>query len=249
MRTNGSTGRMLMKPSWYSMEGHGRFHDFLNLLHAPYTFWHLSYVLLGIALSPQIFVDRSVATIVAFFLGLGIGAHALDETMGNPLKTKLPKPTLYAIGLSALGSAVVIGLYYVITLSILLIGFVAVESFFAIAYNLEMFKKKFHSTPVFAISWGSIPFLAGYFVNTLTLTAPVLLMAFAVALLTFVQKTLSTQARLVRRNIATVDALRLSSGGHVPITSADLISPAERSLMALTVMIFLVSVALILALH
>ncbi len=186
---------------------------------------------------------------VAFFLGLGIGAHALDETMGNPLKTKLSMRALYAIGLSALTVAMAIGLYYTITLSIFLFALVVIESFFAITYNLETFHSKLHSTPIFAISWGSIPFLTGYFINTLTLTPAALLMAFAVALLTFVQKTLSTQARLVRRNIASVDALRLDSGGHVPITSAELIAPAEKSLKALTIMIFLISVALVFALH
>lgn len=240
---------MTLKPSWYSTEGHGKLADVLNLLHPPYTAWHLSYVLLGIAMSPTIFPIRSAAAMVAFFLGLGISAHALDETMGNPLKTKLSKPALYAIGFGALAVAALIGLYYVITLSIFVLPFVIAESFFAVTYNLEMFQRRFHSTLVFALSWGSIPFLTGYFVNALTLSPAIVLMAFAVALLTFVQKTLSTQARFIRRKIVEVDALRLSSGGLVPISSTELISPAEKSLKALTIMIFVVAIALILALH
>ncbi len=240
---------MSIKPSWYSSEGKGKMADLLNLLHPPYTTWHLSYVLLGIALSPTIFPVRSAAALIAFLLGLGIGAHALDETMGNPLNTKLSKTALYAIGFSALAIAVSIGLYYVITLSILLLPIIIVESFFAVTYNLEMFHRRFHSTLVFALSWGSIPFLTGYFVNTLAIGPAIVLMSFAVALLTYVQKTLSTQARFIRRKIMAVDALRLSSGAHVPISSAELISPAEKSLKALTVMIFVVSIALILALH
>jgi hypothetical protein len=238
-----------LKPAWYSLERRGKLYDFMNLLHFPYTFWHLSYVLLGIALAPQIFLVRSGATLLAFFFGLGIGAHALDETMGNPLKTRLSKSVLYTIALSALIAAIAIGLYYVFTLSFALVAFVVLETFFALAYNLEMFHKKFHSTLIFALSWGSIPFLAGYYVNALTLTPAVLLVAIAVALLTFVQKTLSTQARLMRRSIASVDALRLTSGGHVPISSADLISPAEKSLKALTIMIFILAIALAIALH
>lgn len=240
---------MTLKPSWYSAEGHGLLADVLNLIHPPYTLWHLSYVLLGLSLSPTIFPERSAATLIAFFLGLGIGAHALDETMGNPLKTRLSKNVLYLLGFSALLAAVLIGIYYVVTLSILIIPFIVAESFFALAYNLEIFQKRFHTTAVFALSWGSIPFLAGYFVNALSISPGILIMAFAVALLTFVQKTLSTQARFIRRKISDVDALRLRTGESIPVTSQELISPAERSLKALTLMIFAISIALILALH
>jgi len=44
--------------------------------------------------------------LAAFFLGLGIGAHSLDETMGNPLKTRLSKKTLYLIGFGALATSI-----------------------------------------------------------------------------------------------------------------------------------------------
>jgi len=235
------------KPAWYSVEGHGFLSDFVNLLHPPYTLWHLSYVLIGIAMAPVIFVDRSLAVLIAFFLGLGIGAHALDETMGNPLQTRISKANLYAIGFSALGTAIAIGLYYTFAVSFLLLPFIIVEAFFAVAYNLETFNKRFHNGVVFSLSWGAIPFLVGNFVNTLSLSLPVLLMAFVVALLTFVQRTLSTQARFVRRKIESIDGLKLSSGETLPMSSNELISPAEKSLKALNVMIFVLAIALLIA--
>ena len=197
-------------------------------------------------MAPTIYLDRSAAVLFAFFLGLGIGAHALDETMGNPLQTRLSKKSLYVIGFSALFAAIAIGLYYVYALSVLILPFVLIESFFALAYNLEMFQSKFHSDLVFALSWGSIPYLTGYFVNALSISPATIVMAVGIGLLTFVQRTLSTQARLWRRKMEPVKSVKLSSGKEINVSSSELISPAEKSLKALTIMIFLVAIALVL---
>src|SRR2546421_6730475 len=50
----------------------------------PYTTlfrsaWHLSYVVVGACLAPHVQAGRLALTAAAFFLGLGVGAHALDE--------------------------------------------------------------------------------------------------------------------------------------------------------------------------
>jgi hypothetical protein len=233
------------KPAWYAIEGRGAISDSLTLLHPPYTLWHLSYVIIGISLAPIIYPVRSIATLVAFFLGLGIGAHALDETMGNPLKTKLTRRELYSIGFSSIAIATAIGLYYALSLSLLLLPIIIIEVFFALVYNLEMFGKRFHNSPVFALSWGVIPFLTGYFINSLSLSPGSLLASVAVGLLTYVQRTLSLQARLFRRNMD-VESLKLSNGDEVKTSAQELIAPAEKSLKALTVMIFVLAVALVL---
>jgi hypothetical protein len=236
-----------VRPSWYSTKSNGFVSDFINLLHPPYTLWHLSYVLIGVAMSPIIYLSRSAAVLAAFFLGLGLGAHALDETMGNPLQTKISKTKLYIIGFVSLSIAILIGLYYVFELSLLIFPFVAIESFFAVAYNLEIFERRFHTDIVFALSWGSIPFLTGYFVNSLALSVSSLVMALGIGLLTYVQRTLSTQARFFRRKMERVESINLVNGERVPLSSEEIISPAEKSLKALTIMIFAVSIALILA--
>jgi hypothetical protein len=236
----------LQKPAWYTVEGHGVFTDLVNLLHPPYTIWHLSYVLMGIALSPMIYLDRSAAVLFSFFMGLGIGAHALDETMGNPLKTRLSKRGLYTIGVLSLAFATLIGAYYVVTLSAFLLPIVLVEVFFALTYNLESFNGKFHNAVVFSISWGILPFLAGYFVNTLSVSVGALLASLAVGILTYVQRTLSSQARLARRIYdSPIKCLKLENGREIPFSTSDLISPAEKSLKALTLTIFVLAFALI----
>ena len=177
---------------------------------------------------------------------MGVGAHAMDETMGNPLKTRLSKTELYAIGFVSLTASIGIGLYYVFELSLLLLPFVVAESFFAITYNLETFQGRFHSMPVFVISWGALPLLAAYFVNSLSLDIQVLMIAICAAILTYVQRTLSLQARRFRRVREEVESLRFSSGSEVPVSTHELISPAEQSLKALTAFTFLLAIALIL---
>ena len=67
----------------------GGWRDLVTLLHPPYTAWHLSYVALGAAAAPHIYANRLAAALAAFFLAVGISAHALDELNGRPLETKL----------------------------------------------------------------------------------------------------------------------------------------------------------------
>ena len=88
----------------------GGWRDYLNLLHAPYTAWHLSYVLLGAALSPAPDPRIVAGALVAFGLAVGVGAHAFDELNGRPLRTGIPSPVLVALGTAALLVAVALGL-------------------------------------------------------------------------------------------------------------------------------------------
>ena len=81
-------------PAFYALPGTQAWQDYLNLLHVPYTLWHLSYVVLGAAISPTVHLDRLLGTLLAFFLAVGISSHALDELDGRPLKTKIPSAVL-----------------------------------------------------------------------------------------------------------------------------------------------------------
>ena len=71
--------------------------DWWTLLHPPYTAWHLSYVVIGAALAPQVLVSYLIATVLAFFLAAGLAAHALDELRGRPLRTAIPSAALVAV--------------------------------------------------------------------------------------------------------------------------------------------------------
>src|SRR3954447_16832532 len=95
-----STRRSPDRPAFYALAP-GGWRDLVTLLHPPYTGWHLSYVAFGAAAAPTLHADRLVWALVAFFLGMGISAHALDELNGRPLRTRLSDRAL--VVLAALG--------------------------------------------------------------------------------------------------------------------------------------------------
>ena len=97
------------RPAFYALRP-GGWRDLVTLLHPPYTAWHLSYVALGAAAASTIHADRLLAALAAFFLGVGVCAHALDELRDRPLGTglsdrtwsRLPEPAWWERWASAL---------------------------------------------------------------------------------------------------------------------------------------------------
>ena len=79
------------------------------MLHPPYTAWHLSYVLIGAAIAPRFHLDRLLATLIAFGLAVGVGAHGLDELRGRPLRTRISSPVLATVSVAAICGAVALG--------------------------------------------------------------------------------------------------------------------------------------------
>src|SRR6266498_379771 len=83
----GSTGpadAAVERPAFYALRS-GGWRDYWTLLHPPYTAWHLSYVVFGAVVARSFDGGRLGASVLAFFLGVGITAHALDELSGRPL--------------------------------------------------------------------------------------------------------------------------------------------------------------------
>ena len=85
-----------VRPAFYALRS-GGFRDYVTLLHPPYTLWHLSYVVVGAGLAPHFHLDRLVWAVAAFFLAMGVAAHALDELKGRPLRTQIPTGVLAAL--------------------------------------------------------------------------------------------------------------------------------------------------------
>ncbi len=93
----GQPGRWLTPPAPPSTpRGAGGWRDWWTVLHPPYTAWHLSYVVIGASLAPRVHISRLVATVLAFFLAVGVAAHCLDELHGRPLRTLIPGRALVA---------------------------------------------------------------------------------------------------------------------------------------------------------
>lgn len=120
------------RPAFYALRP-GGWRDLVTVLHPPYTAWHLANVCFGAAAAAQIHTDRFIATLVAFFLALGISAHTLDELNGRPLRTGLSDRTLIALAAVSLAGAIGIGIAGCIVVSATQIPFVLAGSFFVVA--------------------------------------------------------------------------------------------------------------------
>src|SRR4051812_7296788 len=191
------------RPAFYALRpGGGR--DFLTLLHPPYTAWHLSYVALGAVAAPQLHGDRLAATLAAFFLGVGVCAHALDELNGRPLGTRLSDRVLVGLSAVALVGAMAIGIAGAATVSLGLVPFIAAGGFIVVAYNLELFGGRFHSDFWFAAAWGAFPALTGYWINALEFRLQGLAVAAGCFMLSVGQRRLSTPVRELRRRTVSV---------------------------------------------
>jgi hypothetical protein len=224
----------LDRPAFYALR-RGRWRDWITLLHPPYTAWHLSYVALGAAAAPTVHVDRLLAGLAAFFLAVGISAHALDELQGRPLGTHISERGLVTVAVAGLLGAVGIGLAGALTVSLTLLPFVAVGSFLVLAYNLELFEGRFHNDRWFAAAWGAFPALTGYWVNALSLDAAGVLVAAACWALSVAQRRLSTPVRELRRRTAALEGRqRMTDGQVVELSAATLAAPLDGALRALS---------------
>jgi len=216
------------------------------VLHPPYTAWHLSYVLIGASLAPTLNIVRLVASVLAFFLAVGIAAHALDELRGRPLQTEIPGAVLWAAAAIGLLGAVSLGIAGVFVVGPWLIPFIAMGTFFVFAYNLELLRGRVHGDFWFALSWGAFPVLTAYFAQSGRLSIAALAAAIAGYALSYAQRMLSTPARLLRRRSTSVTgALTLSDGSQVALDSATLLRPLERALAALSWGIVALSLGLV----
>src|SRR5436190_14305483 len=104
------------RPAFYAMRP-GGWRDLVTIMHPPYTAWHLSYVALGAAAAPELHAVRLWAALGAFFLAVGIAAHALDELHGHPLRTTLSDRALGLLAAAALVGAVGIGVAGLVVVS------------------------------------------------------------------------------------------------------------------------------------
>jgi hypothetical protein len=235
------------RPAFYAAQP-GGWRDWWTLLHPPYTLWNLSYVAIGSALSPTFTVSRLLEVLAAFFLGLGISAHALDELNGRPLRTQIPDRVLVAAAVAGLVGAVALGIKGVTEVGPELVPFIIIGVLAVLAYNLEWFGGRFHSDSAFAVAWGAFPVLVGYFVQADRLDMSVVLVAVAAFGLSLAQRVLSTQTRLLRRQVRRAHLeLETASGEVRQLDRQALIVPFDIALKTMSWAMVALAVGLLLA--
>ncbi|MGI0089034.1 MAG: hypothetical protein ACREAF_01640 [Nitrosopumilaceae archaeon] len=174
----------------------------IGILFLPYTGMVVSFAAWG-SFAGNFSLERLGAICLLYFLALGVSAHCLDS-LGS--KTKpwgiLSKKTLWTVSLLSLVGAFAIGLYYAFLDSPLLFPIGVAESFFLFAYNLELFKGKFHNNTTFVISWGILPVLAGSAIQTNTISAEALVMSCVAGALSYILIRTSRQYKELKRQSA-----------------------------------------------
>jgi hypothetical protein len=191
--------------------------DWWTLLHPPYTLWHLSYVVIGSCLVGPVDASRLAFTLVAFFLAVGIGAHALDELHGRPLRTSIPDRTLIVAAIIGIGGAAAIGVIGISRIGLGLAVFVVVGVTLAVGYNLELAGGRLHTDLVFALAWGAFPVLTGYYAQHERLEVAGVAAAIFAIFLSNAQRQLSTPARALRRKTEHVDGTRANRTGPIRV--------------------------------
>jgi hypothetical protein len=233
------------RPAFYALAP-GRWRDYVTLLHPPYTLWHLAYVGIGAGLAAEMTAERLLWTLLAFFLAMGVGAHALDELSGRPLGTAIPGTGLAVLAVASITAAAAIGLGAAIAWTLWLLPAVGFGVFIVCAYNLELFGGRFHNDLWFALAWGSFPLATAYLAAAERLRVEALLAAGFAALLSLAQRRLSTSVRSLRRRVTAVSGtLEYQDGRSEPVTAELLLQPAESALRALTGAVVALAAALL----
>lgn len=233
------------RPAFYALAP-GGVRDYLTLLHPPYTLWHLSYVVIGAALAPTWQPGRLGATLLAFFLAVGIGAHALDELHNRPLSTEIPGRALGWLAACSIAAAVGIGIAGAVAYDPWLLAFVAAGTVAVLAYNLELFGGRAHSDVWFALLWGGFPLLTAYFACAEELRWEAVAGAGFAVLSSYAQRRLSNPVRRLRRDVASVGGtIELADGRREAVTRETLIAGNEAALSALAAAMVALAVALV----
>ena len=236
--TAGAARARPMAPAFYARPGFASrpaVRDWWTLLHPPYTLWHLSYVVIGACLVGPVDAGRLGATLLAFFLAVGVGAHALDELHGRPLNTSIPTRVLIVAATIGIGGAAVIGVIGIARVGLPLLVFIAVGVVLAVGYNLELLGGRLHTDAVFAAAWGSFPVLTAYYAQHEQLDVAAVAAAVFAFLLSTAQRSLSTPARSLRRKTADVrGTITAIDGTATDIDRTALLAPLEGALRALS---------------
>jgi hypothetical protein len=242
------TGVASHGPAYYASGDHTWWRDVRAILHPPYTVWHLSYVVIGSLIGPRVNWATMGATVLAFFLAVGVAAHCLDELRGRPLGTLLPARFLIGAAAVTLAGAVAIGIVGLYRLGPWLAVFIVVGAFLVLAYNLELFAGRVHTGLGFALGWGAFPVLTAAFAQDRSLPWSAIVLAVAATLLSAAQRHLSTPARTIRRHAVSIQGRMVLDDGRVEVLdSSALLAPIEKTLRALSWTTVALAVSLVLA--
>jgi len=155
---------------------------------------------------------------------------------------------LATVAALALSGALVLGLLGLGRTGAGLLAFMALGPILVFGYNLEIFGGRLHSDIGFAAAWGAFPVLTAYFVQADRLGVTAVLAAIAAFAMSLAQRSLSTQARLVRRRAVAVDgSMTMRDGSVRALDEQALLQPVERALRWMSAAMVALAIALVFA--
>ena len=195
--------------------GPARFRVFVGLLFLPYTGMCISFALIGSFLVSDIAWDRVGAIAVIYALGLGVSAHIADSIgskNAKPWGRYFTKAQLITVMGATLIIAYAIGTYYILSFVPLLAVVAVLEGFFLFVYNFETFGGHFHNNFWFAISWGVLPLLSGYIIQTNSVNAIALVASAATGFVSYLEIKMSRPYKELKKRGENQKAKRLEFG-------------------------------------
>jgi hypothetical protein len=196
--------------------GPTRFRIFVGLLFLPYTGMCVSFVIIGSMLASEIAWDRVGSITLIYLLALGISAHIADNLgskQTKPWGNYFTKAQLLTMMVVTLAGAYAIGLYYIILFVPLLAVIAALEGFFLFAYNYEIFGGLFHNDFWFAVSWGSLPLLAGYIMQVNSISVLALMAACLTGLASYTEIRMSRPYKQLKKTNGNSARARMLENG------------------------------------
>jgi hypothetical protein len=198
---------------WYVPKfGPIKFRIFIGMLFLPYTGMCVSFVILGGLMSDHVNMERLFVISVIYFVSLGIAAHVADNIGSKkitPWGTLFSKRQSWALIVICLFFSYLLAFYYIFYFTPLLLVICILESFFLFAYNFEIFGGFFHKDYWFSISWGLLPFTAGFVIQTNSIADASLLFSLIPLTLSYVEIRISRPYKMYKRKKINLDKTKL----------------------------------------
>jgi hypothetical protein len=179
-----------------------KFRAFIGMLFLPYTGMCISFTIIGSMLSESIAWDRVLSIFIIYFLALGVSAHAADNLGSKKIKPWGNYFSTFELRLMVIGGlsvSYILGIYYIIAFVPLLLIIAIIEGFFLFAYNFELFNGLFHNNFWFAVSWGALPLLAGFVIQTNSISVLSLISSIMAFLVAYIEIRISRKYKELKR--------------------------------------------------
>ena len=178
--------------------GSQKFRRTIGILFLPYTGMVISFTIWG-SLSVEHNLVRLASICILYFFAIGVAAHCLDA-LGSKKKPwgNISRTNLWLASIISLIISFSVGLYYVFLDSWLLLPIGIIETFFLFAYNLELFRGKFHNNISFVISWGVLPVFAGSVIQSNSITVETIIFSIIAGITSYILITTSRKYKSLK---------------------------------------------------